>query len=92
MAHKFSTGWAVGVVKSVEKMKSGDGQFAVKYESEVYCWAQKVNKEDYGVETYCWSKNNQGRLRGTQVQGTSGCGKRVNTDKHSCVDMTNLAG
>ena len=27
---KFCTGWAVGVVKSVEKKKSVAGQFAVK--------------------------------------------------------------
>ena len=31
IAHKFSTGWAVRVVKSVEKEKSVAGQFAVKY-------------------------------------------------------------
>ena len=28
IAHKFSTGWAVGMVKSVEKKKSVAGQFA----------------------------------------------------------------
>ena len=31
IANKFSTGWAVGTVKGVEKKKSGTGQFAVKY-------------------------------------------------------------
>ena len=36
IAHKFSTGWAVGVVKSVEKKKSVADQFAVKYKSETY--------------------------------------------------------
>ena len=35
IAHSFSTGWAAGVVWSVA------GQFAVKYKSETYCWAQK---------------------------------------------------
>ena len=35
-AHKFSSGWAVGVVKSVEKKKNVAGQFAVKYKSETY--------------------------------------------------------
>jgi hypothetical protein len=29
VAHKFSTGWAVGVVKSVEQKKSVAGQFSV---------------------------------------------------------------
>ena len=41
VAHKFSTAEAVCVVKSVEKKKSVSGQFAVKYKSETYCWAQK---------------------------------------------------
>ena len=37
ISHKFSTGWAVGVVKIVEKKKSVAGQFAVKYyKSETY--------------------------------------------------------
>jgi hypothetical protein len=47
IAHKFSTGWVVGVVKRVEKKKSVDGQFADKYKPETYCWTQKLNKEDY---------------------------------------------
>ncbi len=33
IALKFSTGWAVGVVKSVEKEESVAGQFAVKCKS-----------------------------------------------------------
>jgi hypothetical protein len=45
IAHKFSTVWAVGVVKSVEKKKSVAGQFAVKYKSETYCWTQKLNRD-----------------------------------------------
>ena len=33
--------------------KSAAGQFvAVKYKSEKYCWAQKLNREDYGVDKY----------------------------------------
>ncbi len=47
--YKFSTGRAMGVVKSVEKKKSVSGQFAVKYKSEALCWTQKRKKEDYGV-------------------------------------------
>ncbi len=34
-AHKFNTGWVVGVVKSVEKT-SVPGQFAVKYRSKTF--------------------------------------------------------
>ncbi len=52
IAHKFNTGWAVGVVKSVEKKKSVAGQFAVKYMSETYSWTSKLNREDYGVDKY----------------------------------------
>jgi hypothetical protein len=47
IAHKFNTGWSVGVVKSVEKKKSVAGQFTVKYRSETYCWTKKLNREDY---------------------------------------------
>ncbi len=36
IAHKFNTGWVLGVVKSVEKKKSVAGQFAVKYKSVKY--------------------------------------------------------
>ena len=29
------------------------GQFAaVKYRSETYCWTQKLNREDYGLDKY----------------------------------------
>ena len=58
IAHKFSTGWSVGVVKRVEK-KSVAGQFAVKYRSEAHSWTQKLIKEDYGVNKYsgCLSRN-----------------------------------
>ena len=35
------------------KKKSVAGHFAaVKYRSETYCWTQKLNREDYGVDTY----------------------------------------
>ena len=69
-------------MKSVGKKKSDADQFAVNFMSEVLCWpvTQKPNKEDYGVDKY-WC--------------TSCCCKRVNTvekDKHSCFDLTNLAG
>ena len=50
IAHKFSTEWTVGVMKSVEKKESVAGQFAVKCKSETYCWTQKLNRKDYGVD------------------------------------------
>ena len=49
---KFSTGWAMRVVKSVEKKKSVAGQFAVKYRSGTNCWNQKLYREDFGVHKY----------------------------------------
>jgi hypothetical protein len=52
IAHKFNSGWAVGVVKRVEKKQSVAGQFAVNYMSETYCWTQKLNRKDYGVDKY----------------------------------------
>jgi hypothetical protein len=46
-----------------EKKKSVAGQFAaVKYRSETYCWTQKLNREDYGVDTY-WVLSFFSRLR-----------------------------
>jgi hypothetical protein len=27
-------------------------KFAVKYKAEMYCWTQKLKREDYGVDTY----------------------------------------
>jgi hypothetical protein len=35
-----------------ETEKSDAGHFAVKYKPETYCWTQKLNKEDYGVDKY----------------------------------------
>ena len=52
VAHKFSTGWSVGVMKSVDKKESVADQFAVKYTSGTYCWTKKLKKEDYGVDKY----------------------------------------
>ena len=50
ITHKFYTGWTVGVVKRVERKKSVAGQFAVKYQSDTYCWTKKLNQEDYRVD------------------------------------------
>ena len=65
IAHKFSTAWAVSVVKSVGKKKSVAGQFAVKYKFSTG-WAvgvvTSVGKKKsvagqfavkYKSETYC---------------------------------------
>jgi hypothetical protein len=49
MEHKFSTGWAVGVVTSVKKKKSEAGQFSVNCKSETRGWTKKLNKEDYAI-------------------------------------------
>ena len=36
-----------------KKKKRVAGQFAaVKHRSETYCWTQKLNWEDYGVDKY----------------------------------------
>jgi hypothetical protein len=37
----------------LKKKKSVAGHFAaVKYSSETYCWTQKLNRQDYGVDKY----------------------------------------
>ena len=51
IAHKFSTGWAVCVMKSLEE-KSVAGPFAVKCKSETYYWTNNLKREDYGVHNY----------------------------------------
>jgi hypothetical protein len=63
IAHKFSTGWAVEVVKSGKE--------------EECCWpvCSQVKVRNVLQD----SKTKQGRLRGRQVMGTSCCCKRVNT-------------
>ena len=36
-----------------KKKKSVAGQFAaVKYRPQTYCWTQKLNREDYGVDKF----------------------------------------
>jgi len=54
ITHKFSTGWAVGVVKGVEKKRSDAGQFAVQSirSQERIDAPKKVNKENYGIRKY----------------------------------------
>ena len=38
---------------SKKNKKSVPGQFAaVKCRSQKYCWTQKLNRDDYGVEKY----------------------------------------
>jgi hypothetical protein len=60
IAHKFSTGWVVGVVKSVEKKKSVADQFAVKYKSETYWWTQNLKRTNTGLTStsFCCKKVN----------------------------------
>ncbi len=50
IAHKFSTGWEVCVVKSVGKKKSVADQFAVKYKSEDNSLTKKLNRKDHGLD------------------------------------------
>jgi hypothetical protein len=63
IAHKFNTGWTVGVKKSVQRKKSVAGQFPVKHSSE----------------TLLDTKTEQERLRRRNKLGTSCCCNSVNT-------------
>ena len=54
IAHKFITGWVVGVVKCVEKKKRVAGQLAVNHQTNVFLD----------------SRTKLGRLRDRQVLGT----------------------
>jgi hypothetical protein len=64
-----------------KKKKSVAGQFAaVKYRSETYCWTQKLNREDYGVDKY-WV------LVAVVKESTL-----LKNNEHCCIRLTNLAG
>ena len=73
-----------GAYPKKKKRCVADQFTVVKHKSETYYWAQKLNREDYGVD----------ELR---VLGTSCCCQRVNlalltNNKYCCVHFTNLAG
>jgi hypothetical protein len=52
-----------GAYPKKKKKKSVAGQFAaVTYRSETYCWTQKLNRKDYGVDKY-WLRFAFSRLR-----------------------------
>ena len=52
IAHTFTTGWEIGIVKGIEKdsgrHKSKAGQYIVKYTTERYPIWHELNKAQYG--------------------------------------------
>ena len=45
--------WGCLYSKKGGEVESVAGQFAaVKYKSETYCWTQKQDRQDYGVDKY----------------------------------------
>jgi hypothetical protein len=66
IAHMFSTGWVMAVVKIIRKKKSVADQFALKYKTDTYGWTQNLNREDYGV-----TRSTQAPRRDSSSQGTT---------------------
>jgi hypothetical protein len=55
IAHTFTTGWEIGMVKGIEKdsgrHKSKAGQYIVKYKTERYPIWHELNKAQYGPDS-----------------------------------------
>ena len=55
IAHTFTTGWEIGIVKGIEKdsgrHKSKAGQYIVKYNTERYPIWHELNKAQYGPDS-----------------------------------------
>jgi hypothetical protein len=75
--HKFSTGWAVDAVKSVEKKKSVAGQFAVKISHQRTAGLKNETRKITG--------STRNFLLFERVN-------TVENNKYRCVDLTHLAG
>jgi hypothetical protein len=51
IAHKFESGWEVGVIKAFDKKGPHAGKFSVKYKDDPNWWTHSLLREGYG---FCW--------------------------------------
>ena len=55
IAHMFTTGWEIGVIKGIEKdtgrHKAKAGQYIVKYKTERYPIWHELNEAQYGASS-----------------------------------------
>ena len=53
IAHTFTTGWAIGVLRGIEKRKKEhEGEYIVKYPSEQKPYWHNLSKGEYGPDKY----------------------------------------
>jgi len=50
IAHRFETGWEVGMIKGVEGRGKNKGYFSVKYKTDKNLWLHELDVESYGVD------------------------------------------
>jgi hypothetical protein len=50
IAHKFESGWDVGVIKAFDKKGPHAGKFSVKYKDDPNWWTQSLLREGYGKD------------------------------------------
>jgi hypothetical protein len=52
VAHKFESGWEVGVIKAFNKKGPHAGKFSVKYKDDPNWWTHSLLREGYGTDKY----------------------------------------
>ena len=56
IAHKFESGWEVGVIKAFDKKGPHAGKFSVKYKDHPNWWTNSLLREGCGKDTgFCCS-------------------------------------
>jgi hypothetical protein len=52
IAHKFESGWEVGVIKAFDKKGPHAGKFSVKYKDDPNWWTHSLLRESYGKDKH----------------------------------------
>ncbi len=52
IAHKFESGWEVGVIKAFDKKTLHAGKFSVKYKDDPNWWTHSLLREGYGKDKH----------------------------------------
>jgi hypothetical protein len=52
IAHKFESGWEVGVIKTFEKKGPHAGKFSVKYKDDPNWFTRSLLREGYGKDKH----------------------------------------
>jgi hypothetical protein len=50
IAHKFESGWEVGVIRAFDKKGPHAGKFSVKYKDDPNRWTHSLLREGYGKD------------------------------------------